>query len=179
MRYRRDYTNGATYFFTVVMFQRVAWFANPIAVAVLREAMRAEMARRPLVIEAMVVLPDHIHAMWTLPDGDADYSTRWRNIKRTFTTSIPPAQRPAVFASRAHKKEQAIWQRRFWEHRIRHEEDFCNHVNYIHFNPVRHQLVKRAIDWPYSSIHRYIRQGMLPIDWGSSALQLPDDVGHE
>lgn len=104
MRYRRDYTNGATYFFTVTMLRRLPWFAHAAAVEALRQAVRGEMARRPFVIEAMVIMPDHIHAIWTLPQGDADYSTRWRNIKRAFTASVPVDQRPAVFASRQHKK---------------------------------------------------------------------------
>lgn len=136
MRYRRDRTNGATYFFTVETLRREPWFANEAAVGQLREAFRAEMARRPFVIDAIVIMPDHIHAVWSLPVGDADYPIRWRNIKRAFTACIPADQRPVVFASRQRKGEQAIWQRRYWEHRIRDERDFARHVDYIHFNPV-------------------------------------------
>lgn len=138
MQYRRDYTLGATYFFTVITFRRVPLFNRPEAVANLRAAFREEIARRPFTIDAIVIMPDHIHAIWTLPPDDADYSVRWRNIKRAFTATIPPKQRPAVFASRQRKQEQAIWQRRFWEHRIRGERDFEQHVNYIHYNPVKH-----------------------------------------
>ncbi|NKN32893.1 REP-associated tyrosine transposase [Marichromatium bheemlicum] len=179
MRYRRDYTQGATYFFTVITFQRTPWFAQAAAVKALRHAVRAEMARHPFIIDAIVIMPDHLHAIWTLPDTDTNYSTRWRNIKRAFTATIPPEQRPTAISSRLHKQEQAIWQRRFWEHRIRDDQDFRHHVDYIHFNPVHHHYVHRATDWPYSSIHRYIRQGTLPADWGSATIQLPDGIGHE
>jgi putative transposase len=166
MQYRRDYTNGASYFFTVVMFRRLPLLGNREAVDILREAIRAEKARRPFQIDAMVILPDHIHAIWTLPTDDADYSIRWRNIKRSFTQHIEPDNRPTVFGSRQRKGEQAIWQRRFWEHRIRDEKDFNQHIEYIHYNPVKHGLVKRPIDWQYSSIHRYIRQRIVTPDWG-------------
>ena len=124
-------------------------------------------------------MPDHIHAIWTLPPGDADYSMRWRNIKRAFTATIPPEQRPYVFNSRRHKKEQAIWQWRFWEHRVRDERDFAHHIDYIHYNPVKHGYVARPIDWIYSSIHRYIRQGILPADWGAGDIPFPEGIGHE
>ena len=178
MQYRRDYTAGATYFFTVLTYRRVPLFSQAEAVAALRTAIREEKARRPFSIDAIVIMPDHIHAIWTLPPEDSDYSMRWRNIKRAFTATIPTANRPAVFASRQRKQEQAIWQRRFWEHRIRDECDFEQHVNYIHYNPVKHGYVSKAADWPYSSIHRCIRQGTLPADWGG-AITLPDHIGHE
>ena len=179
MQYRRDYTQGASYFFTVVTFRRVQFLTSVAGVNSLRQAFKDEMARRPFVIDAIVILPDHIHSLWTLPKGDADYSMRWRNIKRTFTQQIALDERPAVFASRKHKGEQAIWQRRFWEHRIRDDEDFSHHVDYIHYNPVKHGYVKRPTDWAYSSIHRYIRQGVLSATWGSNTIVMPDGVGHE
>jgi putative transposase len=156
MQYRRDYTVGATYFFTVVMFRRLPLLKSPEAIALLREAIRAEKTRRPFHIDAIVILPDHIHAIWTLPSDDADYSIRWRNIKRSFTQHSQPINRPAVFGSRQRKGEQAVWQRRFWEHRIRNESDLNHHIDYIHYNPVKHGLVTRPVDWQYSSIHRYI-----------------------
>ncbi len=112
MRYRRDYTEGASYFFTVVTFRRQPWFSQAEAVKRLRSSFRAEMARRPFTIDAIAIMPDHIHAVWTLPPGDSNYSLRWRNIKRTFTAIIPPGQRPRPSASRQHKHEQAVWQRR-------------------------------------------------------------------
>lgn len=179
MQYRRDYTKGATYFFTVVAFLRKPIFDTPARIAQLREAFRAEMARRPFHIDAIVVLPDHIHAVWTLPPEDADYSIRWRNIKRAFTLHIETEHRPAVSARRLRKKEQAIWQSRFWEHRIRDARDYAHHVDYVHHNPVKHGYVQRAVDWPYSSIHKYVRQGILPTHWGCGPLAFPDNVGHE
>ena len=168
MHYRRDYTAGATYFFTVVMFCRLPLLASPEAVAILREAIRAEKARRAFHIEAMVILPDHIHALWTLPDNDADYSIRWRNIKRSFSQQIDPIVRPIILDSRQRKGEQAIWQRRFWEHRIRSASDFNHHVDYIHYNPVKHGLVTRVSDWPYSTFHRDVGLGIYPLEWAGS-----------
>ena len=103
----------------------------------------------------------------------------YADIKRAFTAQIPDAQRPAVFGSRERQGEQAIWQRRFWEHRIRDERDFAHHVHYIHYNPVKHGLVNRPVDWPYSRIHRAIRQGMIPADWGGDPIEIADSVGHE
>ena len=138
MNYRRDYTFGATYFFTVVTFSRRKIFDDPEAVARLRAAFSGEMTRRPFYIDAIVIMPDHLHTIWTLPEEDRDYSIRWRNIKRSLTTTTLSEQRPVVFGSRKRKQEQAIWQRRFWEHRIRDENDFNNHVDYIHYNPVKH-----------------------------------------
>jgi putative transposase len=176
MQYRRDYTQGASYFFTVVTFRRVGFFNTDEAVSRLRSAFKEEMARRPFVIDAIVILPDHIHSVWTLPKEDTDYSMRWRNIKRSFTAVN---ERPAVFASRQHKGEQAIWQRRFWEHRICDEQDFSNHVDYIHYNPVKHGYVKHPADWAHSSIYRYIRQGILPVTWGGDGIVIPDGIGYE
>jgi putative transposase len=179
MQYRRDYTQGASYFFTLVTFRRVRFFKDENAIACLRNAFKDEMARRPFVIDAIVILPDHIHSVWTLPKEDADYSMRWRNIKRSFTQQVAISERPNVFASRRHKGEQAIWQRRFWEHRIRDEQDFSHHIEYIHYNPVKHGYAKRPIDWAHSSIHRYIRQGVLSPTWGGDGIVIPDSIDYE
>ncbi|OAI19845.1 transposase [Methylomonas koyamae] len=179
MQYRRIYHPGACYFFTLVTHRRYPWFAEPEALEQLRKAIRQEKARRAFAINAFVVMPDHLHAVWTLPDGDSDYSIRWRNIKRAFTASIADSQRPVVSASRQHKNEQGIWQRRFWEHKIRDERDFIQHIDYIHYNPVKHGLVARPVDWPFSSLHRYIRQGVLPANWGESPLILDSGIGWE
>ena len=111
---------------------------------------------------AIVVLPDHLHMVMTLPDGDADYPNRWRLIKRRFTDAVLKLQTPVA---RAPNGEVALWQRRYWQHMIRDEKDFERHVDYIHFNPVKHSFVGRVRDWPYSSFHRYVRQGLLPEDW--------------
>jgi putative transposase len=112
-----------------------------------------------------VVLPDHVHTIMTLPPRDADFPGRWRRIKGLFTRTAVAA---GATAARNRKGEYSLWQRRFWEHTIRDEEDFARHVDYIHFNPVKHGLVRRVRDWPYSSFHRYVRSGLLPADWGGS-----------
>lgn len=156
MQYRRDKTHSATYFFTVVRYRRMPFLKSPAAIDALREAFRNEMTRRPFSIDAIVILPDHIHTIWTLPPDDANYSMRWRNVKRAFTTIISPEQLPAIFDSRRKKHKQAIWQRRFWEHPIRDERDFNHHVDYIHYNPVKHGYCDKPLDWAHSSIHRYI-----------------------
>ena len=119
--------------------------------------------KHPYVVDAMVVLPDHLHAIWTLPKSDHDYSTRWSLIKSAFSRGLHKKER--VSESRIHKRERGIWQRRFWEHQIRDEEDFANHINYIHYNPVKHEHVTRTIDWPYSSFHKHVKNGWLPSDW--------------
>jgi putative transposase len=179
MQYRRNYCKGATYFFTVVTFARQPLFNCPETVAHLREAFQREKLRRPFTIDAIVIIPDHIHAVLTMPVEDANYSIRWRNIKSAVTAKIAEQNRPIVHASRERKHEQAIWQRRFWEHRIRDERDFDQHVNYIHYNPVKHGYVQRPVDWPHSSIHRYIRQGVLTAEWGASPIPMIDQIGHE
>ena len=179
MQYRRDYTEGATYFFTGVVFRRAPLFGDPVRIAQLRAVFQAEMARRRFYIDAIVILPDHFHAVWTLPPRDSKYSIRWRNIKSALTRKIEAGQRPAVSDRRRRKKEQAIWQPCFWEHRIRDEKDYAHHIDYIHYNPVKHGMVSSPADWPYSSIHRYIRQGILTADWGRGVIEFPDGVGHE
>ena len=118
---------------------------------------------RPFVIDAWVLLPDHLHCLWTLPDGDADFSTRWMMIKRAVSLACREDYRRAdwVTASKLKHRESTIWQRRFWEHQIRDENDFARHVDYIHFNPVKHGHGQRAVDWPHSTFHRYVRDGVL------------------
>ena len=159
MNYRRNRVQGGTFFFTVVTANRTPVFRSPAAVDYLRKSFRSVMQRFPFVIDAMVVLPDHVHSLWTLPDGDHDFSKRWRLIKTGFSkgaTDIPGL--PTC-------ENGSLWQKRFWEHTIRDSRDFEQHVDYIHFNPVKHGYVSRALDWPYSSFHRYVREGVLPIDW--------------
>jgi len=132
----------------------------------LRMAFRTARHERPFTIEAIVVLPDHLHAIWTLPSGDADFSGRWKRIKAHFTHRLTAAGVPV---KRHRNGEAALWQRRFWEHTIRNESDLERHVDYIHFNPVRHGLVSRASDWPYSSFHAFVRRALLPADWAGNA----------
>jgi putative transposase len=138
-------------------------------IGLLRDAFRAVKKAHPFDIDAMVVLPDHLHAIWTLPQGDHDFSLRWRQIKAAFSVALDKEER--ISRSRARKQERGIWQRRFWEHVIRDEPDFERHVDYIHHNPVKHGYVPRVMDWPYSSFHRYVRQGILPSDWAGMAIE--------
>jgi len=124
---------------------------------------KAARQRRPFAVEAIVILPDHLHCIWTLPPGDANFSARWHDIKARFTAQIPPGER--LSARRLEKGERGIWQRRFWEHVIRDERDYERHVDYIHYNPVKHGHVIRPADWPYSSFHRYVQSGIYDLDW--------------
>ena len=155
MQYRRTTIPGATYFFTVVTYDRQPVFKNATAIQLLRESFHTVKQRHPFNIEAIVVLPDHLHCLWTLPPGDANFSMRWRLIKAYFSRKCPDEYKKERSLARMRKQEQAIWQRRFWEHLIRDQQDFRNHVAYIHFNPVKHGLVDCPRDWPYSSVHRY------------------------
>ncbi len=180
MKYRRARVEGGTYFFTVVTHRRRKFLCEPENVAHLREAFRYVMARHPFVIDAIVLLPDHLHAIWTLPEGDADFSTRWRLVKSAFTRACGEAYHGVVSSSRRRKGEQAVWQRRFWEHRIRDERDLIQHVEYIHYNPVKHGMVKAPRDWEYSSFHRYVRQGIYDQEWGAEGtISFGTGVGSE
>lgn len=160
--YRRYRVPGGTYFFTVNLLER----RNDTLIRyidTLREAVRATRRERPFYIDAWVVLPDHMHCVWTLPPGDDDFSNRWKAIKIRFVQAIPCTERRSK--TRVARGERGIWQRRFWEHVIRTDVDYGRHVDYVHWNPMKHGLVRRVADWPYSSFHRYARVGVLPIDW--------------
>jgi putative transposase len=162
MRYRRANAAGGTYFFTVNLADRSSRLLVE-RIDVLRQAVRTVKHRHAFDITAWVVLPDHLHAVWTLPSGDTDFSTRWLLIKAGFSRAIAGGE--TICGSRRRKGERGIWQRRFWEHQIRDEDDLARHVDYVHINPVKHGHVARAGDWPYSSIHRYVREGMISADW--------------
>jgi putative transposase len=129
----------------------------------LRNAFNAEQERAPFTVVAFVILPDHLHAIWRLPSGDSDYSNRWRRIKADFSKALPASER--VSASKRDKGERGVWQRRFWEHTIQDEGDLQRHVDYIHFNPVKHGYVNRVADWPHSTFHSYVECGLYPSDW--------------
>ncbi len=151
--YLRPNVTGATVFFTVALAERGSNLLIA-EIARLRQAVRTTKSERPFEIDAWVVLPDHLHAVWTLPRGDADFSTRWRLIKSRFSREIPKGQTRASHDARS---ERGIWQRRFWEHHIRNEADYLAHVRYCWMNPVKHGLVERPQDWRYSSVHRDAR----------------------
>ena len=165
MRYRRSNTPGATYFFTVNLADRKSDLLVT-QINALRDAVRKIRQSHPFDILAMVVLPDHLHAIWRLPEGDADFPLRWSLIKGTFSRAMPKNE--VIHRSREVKRERGIWQRRYWEHQIRNDDDLARHMDYIHFNPVKHGYVRRAADWPHSSIHREIARGSLNEDWGHS-----------
>ncbi|HFE39493.1 MAG TPA: transposase [Gammaproteobacteria bacterium] len=164
--YRRATTPGATYFFTVVTHQRKNRFTNPSSIELLREAFRTIKARKPFEIEAIVVLPDHIHCLWKLPEDDHDFSGRWREIKKYVTKRMTNI--------RNSRKEGDIWQRRFWEHQIRNETDWRNHMDYIHYNPVRHGYVTAPGNWRWSSFHQWAAKGAYELCWGAN--EMPDEI---
>ncbi len=162
--YRRYFLPGGTYFFTVALTDRSAPLLTA-HVAALRQAFRRVRTEMPFTTEAIVVLPDHLHTLWTLPPGDADFPTRWKKIKAAFSRSLPNTEPRST--SRARKGERGVWQRRYWEHAVRDQADWQRHMDYIHFNPVKHGHVQRVADWPHSSFHRYVRLGMYPQDWAT------------
>lgn len=161
--YRRDWTPGATWFFTLNLAERQRDLLTT-RIDLLRASFARVMHRHPWRIDAIVILPDHLHALCTLPPGDADFALRWRLIKTTFSRALPRHER--IGASRLGRGERGIWQRRYWEHRIRDDQDFARHIDYIHNNPRKHGHVQRLADWPWSSFHRYVQAGLLPEDWG-------------
>ena len=171
--YRRNRVPGGAYFFTVTLLNRRASTLVD-HIDALREAVRQALRKAPFRIDAWVVLPDHLHALWTLPAGDDDYSGRWRFIKARFTHRLVKSGLPL---RRNPRGEYALWQPRFWEHTLRDEGDFSRHADYVHYNPVKHGLVSRVGDWPYSTFHRYVREGLYPPDWGSTATEFPGDYG--
>jgi putative transposase len=165
VRYRRNLVGGGSFFFTVTLADRRSTLLVD-RIQVLRAAFRVTRRDRPFAIDAVVILPDHLHAILTLPADDADFSGRWRRIKGHFSTALIDA---GTELRRHSNGDLALWQRRFWEHTIRDEADFMRHVDYIHFNPVKHGLVARVRDWPHSSFHRYVREGIVPDDWAGDA----------
>ncbi len=171
--YRRNRVDGGSYFLTVNLCDR----RSDLLVAeigALRNAVRAVRARHPFHIDAWVVLPDHMHCLWTLPPGDHDFPLRWQTIKALFSRSVPQPEDRC--ASLVRKREAGIWQRRYWEHTIRDDQDYAVHMDYIHFNPVKHRLAAHPADWPFSSFTKCVALGMYPIDWAPEGAE-PADAG--
>jgi REP-associated tyrosine transposase len=162
VRYRRNFVPGGSYFFTVNLADRQLGLLIE-HIGLLRAAFRQTRVRYPFTVEAAVILPNHLHAIWILPQDDADLALRWRLIKGAFSRGLPTGER--ISASRANKNERGIWQRRHWEHTLRDEDDFARHLDYIHFNPVKHGHAARVRDWPHSSFRRWVRLGGYPVDW--------------
>ncbi len=163
--YRRNYIPGGSYFFTVNLLNRKQTLLTD-HIDELRESFRTVKKELPFTIDAIVILPEHLHCIWTLPESSADYSKRWQRIKSLFTRMVNIES--AVSKSRTRKGEKGVWQRRFWEHTIRDQNDYNRHFDYIHFNPVKHGYVECVRDWEYSSFHHYVRDGLLPIEWYGS-----------
>jgi len=157
--YRRNFVKGGSYFFTVALADRGGSLLLDHLDA-LREVFRHVKAEYPFHLDAMVVLPEHLHCIWTLPSGDASYPDRWRRIKAAFSRRLPNYSLRS--RSQMLKGERGIWQRRYREHIIRDEEDYRRHMDYIHYNPVKHEYVHRVFDWPHSTFHRYVEAGMYP-----------------
>jgi putative transposase len=160
--YRRAFVPGGSWFFTVNLLNRRSSLLTD-EIDALRDATRRTRERYPFHIDAFVVLPDHLHAVWTLPPDDSDFSVRWRWIKIRFARSLPKQE--WLSPVRRARGERGIWQRRFWEHLIRNEADYARHVEYCYINPLKHALVTRVHDWPHSSFHRDVRAGIFPEDW--------------
>lgn len=173
MDYRRHYVPGGRYFFTVVTEGRRPLLVENIER--LRTAVRRVRERYPFAVEAMVVLPDHLHTLWRLPEGDSEYSLRWMVLKRVFSSGLP---RQPTSVSQAGKREKGIWQRRFWEHSIRDVDDWRRHMDYIHFNAVKHGYADSPLAWPHSSFAHWVGRGLYELGWGGDApAALPSVAG--
>jgi putative transposase len=164
--YKRAYVNGGIYFFTVVTHHRVPVFCDDEKCAYLKRCFNDIARLYPFDTEAIVVLPDHIHTIWTLPENDDDFSNRWMLVKKQFSTHYSGMNTRLINHSMSKKREQGIWQRRFWEHLIRNEEDFQLHCDYIHYNPVKHGLVSSPGLWEHSSFKQFVKKGYYPSNWG-------------
>ena len=164
--YRRARVAGGTFFFTVVTYDRQPLLTMDAVRTALGNAIHRARTTLPFQAEAWVLLPDHLHCIWTLPPGDTDFSARWAVIKRHVSQHCAKDAAVSLSVSRRKRNERAFWQRRFWEHQIRDEADLTKHMDYIHWNPVKHGLVKSVKDWPYSTFHRHVGKGLYPLDWG-------------
>jgi len=173
-RYRRAKIEGGVFFFTVTLADR----SSDLLVRHidrLRRRYAAAQRRNPFETIAICVLPDHLHAVWELPDGDSNFALRWSLIKSGFSRGLPGEA--VRSASKMARRERGIWQRRYWEHAIRDDRDLERHVDYIHFNPVKHGYVTKVADWPHSTFHRYVGRGLLPEDWGGDVGDLTGKFG--
>jgi putative transposase len=169
---------GGSFFFTLVTYRRRKILTHPECRHHLRNVVTRVRHRYPFRIDGWVLLPEHLHCVWTLPEGDADFSKRWSLIKAGFSKKIKNLfhREDWMNASKTKHRESTIWQRRFWEHQIRDDKDYQNHLDYLHYNPVKHGLVEQVQEWPYSTFHRYVRLGVYPKNWGVEPLV---EVGHE
>lgn len=179
-RYRRTHNKGTSYFFTVVTYRRQQILCDLQIRTALRQAIKTVREKYPFKIEAWVLLPDHLHCIWTLPPDDVNYSFRWGMIKRLVSRACAKdyKRHDWINASKRKHRESTIWQRRYWEHQIRNEQDFARHVDYIHYNPVKHGICNRVMDWPYSTFHREVARGIYTEDWaGDKTKPVGGDFG--
>ena len=175
-QYLRTHIPGAAYFFTVITNRRQALLTDLRCRTALRHTINKVRSEMPFDIVAWVLMPDHLHTIWQLPQNDEDYSLRWALIKQNVTRECAEwLPRQEVSASRNKRGEGGLWQRRFWEHRIRDAHDLSRHLDYIHYNPVKHGYVAKVADWPYSTFHRYVKTGAYPEDWGGIASTYDDN----
>ncbi len=158
--YRRVYVAGGTYFFTVVTYNRKPILCSDQAIQRLRAAFRHTIKKYPFQLKALVVLPDHLHSIWQLPEKDCEFSQRWNTIKRYFSLEMQ--------GETNNRREKNIWQRRFWEHLVRDEDDLQRCFDYVYYNPVKHNYVKKPFDWPYSTFRRDVTKGYYDKHWGSN-----------
>jgi putative transposase len=172
-RYNRNFTPGGTFYVTLSLADRQS-SALVDHIAALRTAMHRAREKAHFGIKALVVLPNHLHAVVTLPQGDDDFTGRWRLINSGFASAIAAVDSSINCDA---DDEYALWQKRYWEHAISDDTDLARHIEYIHFNPVKHGLVERVSEWPHSSFHRYVRRGLLPDDWASTAVLPGEDFG--
>lgn len=180
MRYRRTAAAGATYFFTLVTHERQRLFDDATNIDKWRRAVTKVQRTRPFSVDAEVILPDHLHVLWSLPDHDSEYATRIRLVKTAFTKSLDLSHRGSRSVSRKAKGEREVWQRRYREHLIRNDRDYLAHLDYIHYNPVKHGYVRRAFDWPHSTLGAWMERGVYEPAWGSNDLpELPEWAGRE
>lgn len=168
--YRRSFIEGGTYFFTLVTYQRQPIFADSLSQSLLQSVWVNVKSRFPFTTDALCILPDHLHCILTLPSGDANYPIRLREIKRRFTRAYLSQNKETYARNSSHlaRGEATIWQRRYWEHTIQDEDDFKHHLNYIHYNPVKHGYVTRVSDWQWSSFHQYVEKGYYEKEWGEN-----------
>jgi len=180
-QYIRSYTTGAHYFFTLVSHNRRRILCEDDFLQAFRNSIKKVQQQYPFEIVAWVQLPDHLHCIWKMPKNDADYSMRWSQIKRLTTQACPQYHLPIdeLSHSKVKRKERGVWQRRFFEHQIRDEADFIKHTDYLHYNPVKHGLVERVLDWPYSSFHRYVEEGAYLVSWGENLIGFSENFAKQ
>jgi len=172
--FRRLLTPGATWFFTLVTLNRRPLLTRPAVLDALRSSFREVRHEQPFTLDAIVILPDHLHCIWTLPESDRDYARRWSILKRRVSQRVREQLPVANSTSQIARRELGLWQRRFWEHQIRDDADLVRHMDYLHWNPVKHGLVARVADWPWSSFHRHVEHGIYSPDWGGTPVDNED-----